>query len=326
MLDDLLFSLGIVLPLFMVMLLGFGLKRIKLINDGFSAAGNKLMFYIGLPAIVFRSIYRADVHDLFEFRFIGGMLAVTALSVAAIWLIAIPYIKDKPVRGAFILSAFRGNQAFLGIPLMINLAGDAGGLRATMVATFVLPVANVLSILVLAANTDESQRDPSLGGKSKKTTPKAIVMTIVRNPIVITTLLGMAVVLPGIQLPGVVNATLDYVADMSTPLALLCIGAGMRFDGFNKKFNYAVTASFIKIIAMPLVFAGGAYLLGLRGVDLAAMTIMGGVPSAIAGYAMVVEMGGDGYTSSTIVIISTLLSAFTLTLFIYAIRVLGVLA
>jgi hypothetical protein len=314
MLSDLLFSLGIVLPLFMLMLLGYGLKRTHFIGDTFSANGNKLMFYIGLPVIVFRSIYRADIREIFDPRFVVAMIVITLVTAGIIWLAATPLIKDKPVRGAFVLSSFRGNQAFLGIPLMMNLAGDAGVLRVTMVVTFVLPIANIMSILVLASTC----------GKDKKITPGGVMLTIIKNPIVITTMLGLGLVLPGIALPGVLVTTLDYIAEMSTPLALLCIGASMKFAGFDTKLKYAVVGSFVKIIALPVAFAGAGYLFGFRGYDLAAMTIMGGVPSAIAGYAMVVEMGGDGYVSSTIVVISTLLSAFTLTLIIYGIRVLGI--
>jgi hypothetical protein len=314
---DLLFSFGIVMPLFMMLLLGYGLKRINLISDAFSANGNKMMFYIGLPVIVFRSIYYTDMRELFDPRFVIAMLAVTLITGAMIWFAASLVIKEKPVRGAFALSAFRGNQAFLGIPLLTMLAGDAGLIRATMVVTFVMPVANVLSIFIMAFT----------GDKGKKISPAYIARTIITNPIIIVTVLGLVWVLwlPAVRLPGVMETTLNYIAEMATPLALLCIGASMRFAGFDKKFGFAVTASVIKIIILPLIFAGVGYVLGFRGYDLAAMTIMGGVPSAIAGYAMVVEMGGDSYTAGTVVVISTLFSAFTLTLIIYAIRVLGAL-
>jgi hypothetical protein len=311
MLSDLLFSLGIVLPLFMVIVLGYGLKRINFISDAFAANGNKMMFYIGLPVIVFRSIYRADIRELFDPGFVIAMTVITVVTAVAIWIFATPLIKDKPVRGAFVLSSFRGNQAFLGIPLMMNLAGDAGVIRVTMVVTFVLPIANILSVLLLASTCS----------KDKKVTVGGVLLTIIKNPIVITAAIGLGLVLPGIKLPMVADVTLDYIADMATPLALICIGASMKFTGFDKKFKYAVIGSFVKIVALPIAFALIGYLFGFRGYDLAAMTILGGVPSAIAGYSMVVEMGGDGYVASTIVLISTMLSAFTLTLIIYVIRV-----
>jgi len=314
MFEDLLFSLGIVMPLFVMLTVGFGLKKVNLINENFAAGGNKLMFYIGLPVIVFRSIYRADIGEIFDPLFVGGMLVITLVTGGLIWLAATPTIKDKPVRGAFVLSAFRGNQAFLGIPLLINLAGDAGAIRATMVVTFILPFANILSIFLLASTCNPD----------RKLSPKEIFLTIIKNPMVIVTALGLGMAFIGLRLPGLAVSTIDSISDMATPLALLCLGASMRFQGFDVKFKYAVMASLIKVVALPMVFGLTAYVLGFRGYDLAAILLMGGVPSAIAGYAMVVEMGGDGYVAGTIVVISTVLSAFTLTLFIYGIRVLGI--
>ena len=314
MITDLLFSLGIVMPLFILLLLGFALRRIDFINDTFTKTGNKLMFYIGLPVIIFRSIYNADIREVFDLRFVLAMLGITLTTGLLIWLIAIPLIKEKPMRGAFISSAFRGNQAFLGIPLMMSLAGDAGLLRATMVVTFVLPFSNVLSIFVMAFN----------GRTDKKINPFFIFMTIIKNPVIIMTAVGLLLAFLDFRLPAVGEVTMDYLAQMATPLALLCIGASLHFEGFDKKFNYALFASLIKIVVLPIAFAGIGFLLGFRGYDLAAMAIMGGVPSAIAGYAMVVEMGGDGYIASTIIIMSTLLSSFTLTFIIYLIRVMGI--
>ncbi|MCL2204447.1 MAG: AEC family transporter [Defluviitaleaceae bacterium] len=313
MLADLLFSLGIVAPLFLLLFLGYGLKRSGFISEAFSANGNKLMFYIGLPAIIFFSIYRADLREVFDPDFVLAMIGITVTTALAIWLIATLFIKDKAVRGAFVLCSFRGNQAFLGIPLMMNLAGDAGLMRATMVITFVLPFANIISILVMVFN----------GDKRKKISPWGVGLAILKNPIIIATLAGLGMTFLGVRLPSVPYTSLAYVAQMATPLALLCIGASMRFHGFDKKFGRALTASLVKVLALPLAFAATGYLLGFRGYDLAAMAIMGGVPTAIVSYAQVVEMGGDGYVANTIVVMSTLLSTFTLTLIIYATRVLG---
>jgi len=313
MLNDLLFSLEIVVPLFALLILGAGLKRGGMIGDAFARNGNRMMFFVGLPVIVFRSIVGSDLRAIFDGRFVAAMLGLTVVSTVVIWAVSGWVIGERGVRGAFISSAFRGNQAFLGIPLMMNLAGDAGLLRATMVVTFVLPVANVLSVFVMVFN----------GDGSKKVTARGVVGMILKNPVILVTALGLTLVLSGARLPGVVDTTLTYVAEMATPLALVCIGASLTFHGFDAKFKLAVAATVVKIVALPLFFAGVGFLLGFRGVDLAAMAIMGGVPSAIAGYAMVVEMGGDGYVAGTIVALSTLLSAFTLTLIIYAVRVLG---
>jgi len=313
MISDLTFALTIVAPLFAMLLLGFGLRRGGMITDTFAANGNRMMFYIGLPTIVFRAISRADVGEIFDVRFVVTLLALFVASAGLVWLASLPLIKEKKVRGAFVSGTFRGNWAFLGIPLMTLLAGDAGLIRVTMMVTFVLPVANIGSVLVMVFN----------GDGSKKVTAGSVALAIVKNPVILVTGLGLLVLLPGWSLPVVADGILDYIADMATPLALLCIGASMRFEGFGGKFKVAVAATAIKLVVLPVLFAGVGYLLGFGGYDLAAMAIIGGVPSAIAGYALVVEMGGDEYVAGTIIVISTLLSVFTLTLIIYLIRVAG---
>jgi predicted permease len=312
MLNDFIFSLGVVTPLFALVVLGWFLRRVGMITDFFAAGGNKMMFYIGLPVIVFRSIINAQLNEIFEARFIAAMLIATGVGVALIWIFAVPLIKERGVRGAFVSCAFRGNQAFIGIPLMMHIAGEAGVLRATTVAAFVLPWANIISIFILAFNNE---------GGGKKISTRQILLTIVKNPIIIVTTAGLVWVALGVTMPSVGQITLNYLAEMATPLALVCIGAGLKFMGFDGKFMCAVVACGIKIIALPVLFAAVGFAMGLRGVDMAAMAIMGGVPSAVAGYAMVVEMGGDEYVAGTIVVISTAFSAFTLTVIVYALRV-----
>ncbi|MCL1787120.1 MAG: AEC family transporter, partial [Defluviitaleaceae bacterium] len=101
---------------------------------------------------------------------------------------------------------------------------------------------------------------------------------------------------------------------------------GMVFHGFDKKFKYAVVGSVIKVVVMPLIFAVAAVTLGFRDYELAVLVIKAGIPSAVVGYAMAVQMGGDTYVAGSIVVISTMASVVTLTAFIYALRMLGLLA
>ena len=312
---DLIFSLGIVMPLFVVLFLGYGLRRFEFLNASFAAAGTKFVFYAALPATLARSIYRSDIHALFDARFVAFLLVVTVVTFFIIWAGAAVFIKDKPILGAFVQTAFRGNVAFMGLPLLINLAGDAGALRGAMMVTFALPVVNVLSIVVLTV-CDKDNSQIHVG---------RICLSIIKNPLIIGILAGVGLSLSGVTLPVAAGTSVNYIADMATPLALLCLGASLSFAGFDVRFKYAIWASVVKVVALPVVFVGLGYVLGFRGYDLAALMVVGGVPSAIAGYAMVVQMGGDGYVAGTIVMISTLMSAFTLTVFIYAFRVLGVL-
>jgi len=315
MLENFLFSLNAVAPLFLVLLLGYVLKKKNFLSDGFVTTGNKVVFYIALPASIFLNVYSAELGDLLDWGFVAFAVGASLIAFFAIWLISALFIKDKPILGAFAQGAFRGNFAFLGMPLLINLAGEAGEARAALIMAFVLPVYNICTVLILAACSDSG----------KKVGFKTIILTIVKNPFIIAIVLAFGLQLLNIRLPFAINHTVRYGANMATALALICLGAGMTFQGFDAKFKYALVSSLIKVLVLPILFVVAGYMMGFRGYDIAAFLILGGIPSAIAGYAMVVQMGGDGYIAGTIVVISTLFSAFTLTIFIYILRTLGML-
>jgi len=169
------------------------------------------------------------------------------------------------------------------------------------------------AVLLLAACSDSG----------KKVSFKSVGLSIVKNPFIIAIVLAVGLQLFGVYLPFAISETVRHSANMATALALICLGAAMKYHGFDARFKYAFVASLIKVIVLPILFGLVGFFMGFDDYDIVAFVILGGIPSAIAGYAMVVQMGGDVYIAGTIVVISTLLSAFTLTVFVYVMRVLG---
>ena len=312
MLADFIFSLNVVVPVFLVMILGYILKKTGIIGAGFLESGNKIVYYIGLPAQLFRSVYTTDIREYMDLRFTLFALIATTVSFFAIWGAAAIFLKkDPPVLGAFAQGAFRGSFALLGIPLIINMAGDAGMARAALVVMFVVPFFNVFSVMSLA---------PCSG---KKPSVLTIILTVIKNPSNIMIAIGMVLSMLDISLPIMVGGAVNTTANIATPLALVCLGGGMAFRGFDAKFKYAVVGSVIKCVIIPVAFTVVAYFMGFRDYDLAVILIMGGIPSAVVAYAMAVQFGADTYVAGTIVVITTFMSAATLTILIYAVRVLG---
>ena len=312
MLANFLFSLNVVVPVFVVMILGYILKKTGVISAGFLESGNKIVYYIGLPAQLFRAVYTTDIREYMDLRFTLFALIATAASFFIIWGgAAIFFKKDPPVLGAFAQGAFRGSFALLGIPLIINMAGDAGMARAALVVMFVVPFFNVFSVMSLASCS------------GKKPGVLTVILTVVKNPSNIMIAIGMVLSMFDLPLPEMIGGGINITANIATPLALICLGGGMAFRGFDAKFKYAVIASVIKCVIIPIAFTVAAFLMGFRDYDLAVILIMGGIPSAVVAYAMAVQFGGDTYVAGTIVVITTFMSAVTLTIFIYAVRALG---
>jgi predicted permease len=313
MLADFIFSVNAVLPLFAIMLAGYIMKRVNFVSASFFTGVTKIVFYIALPAALFRNVYISDVQELLDWPFVVLVVGLSVASFGLIWAVGALIIREKGALAAFVQGCWRGNFAFLGLPLLVNLAGDAGLARGTLIITFALPIWNICSILVL-----------SIYGKGKIGV-KTVLYAIAKNPFIIAISIGLIFVLAGISLPLPLERTVGYAAATATPLALLTLGGGLVFAAAEgrTKFKLVIIGSLIKVLVLPIAFLLVGYAFGFRGVDLAAILVMGGVPGAVVGYAMVVQMGGDGYIAGMIVAISTIMSAISLTLLIYFSRILG---
>jgi len=314
MLDNFVFSLNVVVPVFVVMILGYILKKQDVITSGFLASGNKIVYYIGLPALLFRGVYSTDIGEFMDAGFIAFTVITSIAAFFIIWGISAIFLKEKAVLASFAQGAYRGSFALLGTPLIINLAGDAGMARAALVVVFVVPFFNVFSILALAPCT------------GKKLSVLETIWAVLKNPSNVMISIGIVLAVFNLPLPVMINGAINTTANLATPLALLCLGGGMTFHGFDAKFKYAMIGSIIKVLVMPVIFIALAVVLGFRDYELAVIVMLFGVPSAVVGYAMAAQMGGDTYVAGTIVVFSTIMSAVTLTVYIYVLRVMGMLA
>jgi predicted permease len=301
------------MPLFVMILLGYFLKRVNFMNDNFITIGNKFMFYILLPTTLFRSIYAVDLRELGSWQFAAFVVVMTSLSFFVLWIIGAVFIKNKQTLGAFVQGAFRSNTVFVGIPLMYNIDGVEGVARFAIVITLSMPLYNIFSVWILSTHSRSGE----------KIKPHIVLLNIMKNPLFIALALGFLLNLGGVIIPQILNRSLADITGMTTPMALICLGGSMKFLGYDKRFKYAIIASIIKIVALPAIFMLCAYLMGFRGIDIIALTVIGGLPSAIVGHVLVVQMGGDGYTAEKIVILTTLFSSVTPTIFIYALLALG---
>jgi len=315
MLANLVFSLNIVLPLFVVILFGAFLKYKSFIDVPFLNMGNRLVFLFGIPANVFISIYRADITEVFNPAFITYAVVFTLFSFFAIWLFAHIFIKDKSIISAFVQGSFRGNYAILGVPLLVSILGAERAAPGALILAFVVPIYNIFSTIILAVYS------PTI----EKISIKSLLLAVAKNPIIIGVVLGIVASLSRIRLPAIANSSVSSIAVLSGPLALICLGGNISFKGFEIRFKFSVIATAMKLVILPVICTAIGYALGFRGDELTVLMVMSGVPTALAGYAMALQFGGDGYTASTIILLTTLLSAFTLTVFIYAFRTIGMI-
>lgn len=305
------YSLNATMPVFLVMLLGWWLKRIGFLTNEFISVANKLLFKVALPVLVFRDIAGADLFHHFNLEFVLFCFLGTCIFFCVTWIFAELCIKDKRVIGSFVQGSFRGSAAILGIVFAQNIYGSSGLVPMMIVAS--IPLFNIFSVIVLirSANSGETDRIAVV----KKT-----VRGIVTNPIILGIFAGIPFALLQMQFPIMIEKGIDSVAGLSTPLALMVIGAGFSTGAVGKNWKMASIATVIKLIVIPGVFLPLAAYMGFRKEAMVALLILTGAPTTVSSYIMAKNMGNDSELASSIVVLTTLFSSITLTVILFLLK------
>ena len=317
--NELIFSLNTVLPLILLVALGFFIKRIAILPSEFFPAAEKLVFKIALPCSLFLSVSRADPYQTFSPKLILFVVIGTLAVVASVGMITPLFIKSNPERGAFIQGAHRSNFALLGTPLAQRLFPATGGAVASSLMPFTIPLFKVIAVIVLSVFAPREKKLPPI--KIFQKTVKGIVT----NPLIIGIVLALPFMLLSIELPTIATATLGYVGGLASPLALICIGASIAGGMEVQKLGKAFIAATLKVVVVPAVAVLIAILLGIRNVELGMILITFGSPMAVTGYIMAKNMGSDEKLAGQILLISTVLCAFTLFVGIYLLALFGLI-
>lgn len=324
--DSFLFALGAVAPIVLMVLVGYFLKTIGWINHRFAKEANKLVFRAFMPVMLFLNIYRITSFADFEFGFI--LYVVIALLV--IFAVFTPLVKlvtkEKSRHGVLVQAAYRSGYSLIGIPLAESLYGTAGAIAATLLSAAVIPLFNVLAVICLA-DTGEEGKKPSVG---------KILLDIVKNPLIIGIAAGLAVV--GIRALfvrwgvsfrlsdiGPLMTFLQYISNLAIPMALLVLGAQFEFSAVSAMRREIIFGTVIRTVVIPLVFIGIALLFRdkFSAAHFACFVSVFATPVAVTSVPMAQEMGGDVTLAGQLVVWSTLVSALTVFLFTFVLRLLG---
>lgn len=299
------FALNATVPVFMVILIGYFLKKVHILNDNFIAPCNSFNFKITLPLLLFEQISTTDIIHSFKLEFILYCAIVTSICFWGLWFLTRIFVKEKEARGAFVQASFRGSAAVLGIAFIMNLYGDAG--MAPMMIVGAVPLYNIYSVIVLSFESND------VSTYSFKTT----FMNILKNPIIIGIVAGIIVSLLQIDFPEIIDKTIHNFAVIASPLALVTIGAAFQGKEAIAKIKLTTIASLIKLVILPAIFLPIAYYLGFRNSEMIAILIMLGSPTTASCYIMAQQMKNDEVLTSSIVVMTTLLSSISLTFWIF---------
>lgn len=314
--NDFIYSLNATMPVFLVMILGWWLKKINFISDDFVSVADKVVFKVALPVLVFKDIASADLSGDFNWSFVLFCFFGTCIFFGVTWLFAEVFIKDKAMIGSFVQGSFRGSAAILGIAFAQNIYGSSGLVPMMIVAS--IPLFNIFSVIVL-------MRSANAGEKDKKAVLYKTLKGIATNPIIIGIFAGIPFALLHVTFPPIIEKTVASVSSLSTPLALIAIGGSFSTGAALKKWKPTVIASIIKLIVIPGIFLPVAVGMGFRNEEMVALLILTGAPTTVSSYIMAKNMGNDNVLASGIVVMTTILSSVTLTGIIFILKSNGII-
>lgn len=315
MLENFIYSINVTIPIFLVMVLGYFLRRRGMLNENFVNVANKFNFDVTLPFMVFRDIAAVDIRSVFDLKYVLFCAIASSVCFWVVWGLAKLFIKDKSLIGAFVQASFRSSAAVMGLAFISNLYGPSA--MGPLMIIGAVPLYNIYSVLVLTFEAEDDGRGRDTGKM------KEACVNILKNPIIISIVLGLIVSLCKLDFPVLVDNTIDNVAKMATPLALITLGAGFEGREALAKMKPTLWAAFIKLIGQAAIFIPIAIALGFTGEKLIAIMVMLAAPATPSCYIMAKNMKNDGVLTASIIVTTTLLAAFTLTGWIFILRSMG---
>ncbi len=333
MADAFIFAANAVLPIVLTIVFGYFLKRIKLLTPEFLDVGNKLTFRVLLPAMLFYNVYNIDSLRDVNFVFVlYGLVAVIVICLLGIALTCL-FTKDNAKRGSLAQAMFRSNYAIIGLPLAESLFGAEGAAAAGVMSAFCVPLFNILGVTVLSIYNGDNK-----GGKLNV---KKILLGIVKNPLILGTVAGIAALgirellvacdisfrLTDIEF---LYKTLGNIKSICTPFALIVLGGRFEFSAVKRIWKEIVFGTVMRTVAVPVLGLGGALLLkqfvypDLSGAHFATYIGVFATPVAVASAIMAKEMKADDELAGQLVVWTSLVSTVTIFAYVTVLRAIGI--
>lgn len=314
MLDNLIYSINAILPIFLLVVVGAVLNKMNKLSDSFLDVADWLVFKIALPLVLFLEVASCSLSDNIDVKLAIFLVVSVTAAFFLVSLLSVLFIKDRSKRGAFIQGVCRSNFAILGVPLAVNMFGEAGGQAIAFATPIVIPMFNAYSVIVLSVFSGSDKH--KIDGKAIL----GILKNIITNPLIIGILCGLPFMLFGIELPTAADKTLTYLSNLATPLAMISLGAGFRLESLKGRAGYAVLGALGKTVILTAVAVVAAILVGLRGPSLGVVLICFGAPTAVSSYIMAKKMDNDHQLAAQILLLSTMICVITIFLGIFILK------
>lgn len=300
--ENLIVSLNAVVPMFLIIGLGYFVRSRKMVDEPELRKFNNVAFRIFLPCQLFKNVFDSDLERSFNLK----LVVFTVLCILLVYLLALVSVllteKLPQRRGVMIQAIFRSNFILLGIPLVSSIYGAENLGAAPVMIAIVVPLFNVLAVITLEVF------------HSSKVRVGQVLLDIVKNPLIISSLLGLGAKLLGLPLysSAIFSTTLGSLSQVATPLMLFILGGSFQFSSVRSNGRRILFCALGKLIVVPAIAFSLGAAIGLRGSDLAVLLGVFASPPAANSYTMAQQMGGDADLAANLVVIGTAASCFTM--------------
>lgn len=305
--------LSAVLPIFAFMAVGYVCQRIGVIKREHVGPMNKVAFNVFLTCTVFISVYSCDLASTFDL----GLMVFCACMTLGSFALAVAYsrffVRVDNQRGVVVQGIFRSNFIMVGMQLASGLAGQEGMAAVAMLCVVTVPLNNVLAVVTL-----------SLHGGQTAGWGQTLV-EIAKNPLIIATLLGIALLVLGIQLPSPIVNVISQMSSASTPLMLFLLGAFFRFGSLGTYALQLAAVCIGRLIIVPSIVVALACACGFSGVAMVALVSIFAASTANASFTMAQQMGGDAELAGDIVAVTSVACPVTLFAWSFALMSMGLM-
>jgi malate permease and related proteins len=305
--NNIILAFRVVFPLMLMMSVGYTLRKLKITDAASLDVMNRVVFRVFLPLLLFLNIYSLKPEEALN-RDNITLLIMTALciigTVLLTHIIFSHLIKDKKKCSVMIQGIFRSNLVLFGIPIAASIYGEDRIGIVSLLAAFIVPLFNILAVVVL-----EYYR----GSKVKL---KTLFIGIIKNPLIVASVLAFIFILLKIKIPDLILTPLDSMSKVATPLAFVVLGGTFRFDRLSGNLKYLAIISIGKLIVLPGVVFIIALSLGFRNEALVALIGAVASPTAVSSFTMAMEMDADGELAGQAVVVTSIACIGTLFLWV----------
>lgn len=309
--ENLILSLNVVLPSFIIIICGYITRHINLIDDHTLEKMNIVTFKTFLPLLLFYNVYNTKLEGVFNLKLmIFAPLAVLITCIAMCVIIPI-FEKENRKRGVLIQAIFRSNFVLFGLPIVLSLCGEENAGVTSLLIAVIVPMFNFLAVIVL---------EIFRGGKINI---NKILRGILSNPLILSSICGIVFLLLRIKLPHAIDKSVSDMSKVATPLALFILGGSFKFNEIKGNLKYIIMGVGGKLIVVPAIFIPIAIALGFRNVELATLMIMLSAPTAVSSFTMAQQMDGDGELAAQLVVFSSAFAVVTIFFWVFIIKQLG---